>query len=135
MHDKGFVTTENNLNIPAVCVSGNLIKYLFFRTKNLLKRNYLKFAFYTIIIILAVFHHTAAADHMKLLEQLEQLNPTEQPTPANPDDYVIGDELFGWNIGELLGDYLVQPKLGSLAVYNLKRSPEAPPGNVSVRYY
>ncbi len=49
--------------------------------------------------------------------------------------YYPGYELFGWNIGELLGDYLVQPKLGGLAVYKLKRSPEVPPGKVLVRYY
>ena len=49
--------------------------------------------------------------------------------------YYPGYELFGWNIGELLGDYLAQPKLGGLAVYKLKRSPEVPLGKVSVRYY
>ncbi len=52
-----------------------------------------------------------------------------------PMFYYPGYELFGWNIGELMGDHLVQPKLGGLAVYKLKRSSEIPFGKVSVRYY
>jgi hypothetical protein len=50
-----------------------------------------------------------------------------------PMEYHPGYELYGWNIGELLGDYLCQPKLGGVAVYNVKRSPEAPKGKVTVR--
>ena len=49
--------------------------------------------------------------------------------------YHPGYELFGRNIGELLGDHLAQPKLGGLAVYKVKCSPEVPLGKVSVRYY
>lgn len=48
-------------------------------------------------------------------------------------EYHPGYELFAWNIGELVGDTLVQPKLGGLSVYRLKRSPEAPAGRVSVQ--
>lgn len=46
--------------------------------------------------------------------------------------YHPGYELFAWNIGELVGDTLVQPKLGGLAVYRVKRSPEMPKGKVTV---
>lgn len=49
--------------------------------------------------------------------------------------YYPGYELFAWNIGELVGDYLCQPKLGGVAVYKVKRSPEKPTGKVSVAYY
>lgn len=47
-------------------------------------------------------------------------------------EYHPGYELFAWNIGELVSDYLVQPKLGGLAVYRVKRTPEAPRGRVTV---
>jgi hypothetical protein len=50
-----------------------------------------------------------------------------------PMEYHPGYELFGWNIGELVGDCLCQPKLGGVAVYKVKRSPEAPRGKVTVR--
>lgn len=47
-------------------------------------------------------------------------------------EYHPGYELYAWNIGELIGDYLVQPKLGGLATYRLKRAPETPMGKVTV---
>lgn len=50
-----------------------------------------------------------------------------------PFEYYPGYELFGWNIGELVGDYLLQPKLTGVAVYRIKRSPETPVGPVTVR--
>jgi len=46
--------------------------------------------------------------------------------------YYPGYELFAWNIGELVGDHLIQPKLGGLAVYVVKRTPELPEGEVTV---
>ena len=47
--------------------------------------------------------------------------------------YYPGYELFGYHVGELVGDYLVAGKLSGLATYQVKRSPETPAGKVTVR--
>ncbi len=46
--------------------------------------------------------------------------------------YHPGYELFGWNIGEMVRGYLVQPKLCGLAVYRVPLSSEKPTGPVRI---
>jgi len=38
---------------------------------------------------------------------------------SEPLEYHPGYDLFGWNIGGFVGDYLLQPKLGGIAVYQV----------------
>lgn len=47
--------------------------------------------------------------------------------------YHPGYELFAWNIGHIVGGYLVQPKLCGLAVYQVPLTSEVPSGNIAIR--
>jgi len=40
--------------------------------------------------------------------------------------YSPGYELFSWNVGGFVGDYLLQPKLGGIAIYSIPGSTEKP---------
>lgn len=68
-------------------------------------------------------HTSLGLDH----EQWEQRHAIGQQIWHEPLEYHPGYDLFGWNIGGFAGNYLLQPKLGGIAVYRLPSTDRSEP--------